>query len=166
MTDKIRIGVSGCLLGKKTRFDGRDSFDAYVAEELSRIAEFLPICPEVEAGLAVPREPIVLEGDPAAPRMIGASTGEDYTDVLRDYALRVMEKLRGENIRGFVFKSKSPSCGVRSITVYDDEGKPAKNGVGLFAGILMKTFPDIPVEDNDSLKDPAVREKFVERIRR
>jgi uncharacterized protein YbgA (DUF1722 family) len=74
---------------------------------------------------------------------------------------RVLDK---ENLCGFVFKSRSPSSGMKSVKVYNDAGMPNQNGIGLFAKAFMDRFPLLPVEDEGRLNDAVLRENFIERI--
>jgi uncharacterized protein YbgA (DUF1722 family)/uncharacterized protein YbbK (DUF523 family) len=164
MSDTIRVGVSACLLGQPVRYDGGNKHDRYVTDTLGQYFEFVPVCPEVECGLGIPRLAMRLMGAPEAPRLVTIKTGLDLTDQMRDYAARRVEELAGENLGGFIFKSKSPSSGMTRIKVYNDKGSPAERGVGLFARAFMDRFPLLPVEDEGRLHDPGIRENFIERI--
>ncbi|MFU2208427.1 YbgA family protein [Solidesulfovibrio sp. C21] len=164
MPETIRVGVSTCLLGEPVRYDGGHKRDAYVVETLGRFFEFVPVCPEVECGLPVPREPMRLVGDPAAPRLVTIKTGLDLTDKMRAFAARRVEELARENLCGYIFKSKSPSSGYARVKVYNDQGVPVPKGVGLFARAFMDRFPLIPAEDEGRLHDEKLRENFIERI--
>jgi uncharacterized protein YbgA (DUF1722 family)/uncharacterized protein YbbK (DUF523 family) len=164
MPETIRVGVSACLLGRPVRYDGGHKQDRYVTDTLGRYFEFVPVCPEVECGLGVPREAMRLVGDPEAPRLVTIKTGVDLTERMQDFAARRVGELAGENLCGFIFKSKSPSSGMTRVKVYNDKGSPAERGVGLFARAFMDRFPHIPVEDEGRLNDPGLRENFIERI--
>ena len=159
-----RIGISTCLLGESVRYDGQHKLDRFLRDTLGRYVEWVPVCPEVECGLSVPREPMHLEGDPDAPRLVTVRTGKDLTDQMLEYARRRVRELEDEDLCGFVFKSRSPSSGMTRIKVYDENGVPQKVGVGLFAGEFMDHFPLLPVEDDGRLHDPDLRENFIERI--
>jgi len=164
MSETIRVGVSACLLGRPVRYDGGHKLDRYVADTLGRCFEFVPVCPEVECGLGVPREPMRLVGDPDAPRLAAIKTGIDLTGRMLAWAARRVEELAGENLCGFIFKSKSPSSGFTRVKVYNDKGSPVERGVGLFARAFMDRFPLVPVEDEGRLHDEKLRENFIERI--
>jgi uncharacterized protein YbgA (DUF1722 family)/uncharacterized protein YbbK (DUF523 family) len=164
MSETLRVGVSACLLGRPVRYDGGHKRDAYVADILGQHVAFVPVCPEVECGLGVPREAMRLMGDPAAPRLVTVRTGVDHTERMRAFAARRVEELAGEDLCGFIFKSKSPSSGMTRIKVYNDKGSPIERGVGLFAQAFMDRFPRIPVEDEGRLHDARLRENFIERI--
>ncbi len=161
---KIRLGLSACLRGDKVRYDGGHRWDRYITGTLGRYAEFVPVCPEAESGLGVPREPMHLEGGPAAPRLITVQTRQDLTDRLQGWAARRVAALTSENLDGFIFKAKSPSCGPDRVKVYDGSGVPRRVGVGLFARLFQERFPLLPVTDEVRLSDPEFRENFFERI--
>ncbi len=161
---KIRLGISSCLLGNRVRYDGGHKLDRFLTDTLGRYAEFVPVCPEVECGLGVPREPMRLVGDPHSPRLVTIRTAEDHTERMLQWAQRRVVELEEENLCGFIFKSRSPSSGMERVKVYGVEKGPIKTGVGLFAGVFMGHFPLVPVEDEGRLHDPELRENFVDRI--
>jgi uncharacterized protein YbgA (DUF1722 family)/uncharacterized protein YbbK (DUF523 family) len=164
MDPLIKIGISACLLGRPVRFDGGHKLDSFLAETLGRLISLAPVCPEAECGLGVPREPMRLTGDPAAPRLVTIHTGTDLTDRMDSWAARRVVELAGENLSGFIFKSRSPSCGLARVKVYSGAGLPVKTGSGLFARVFMARFPLLPVEEEDRLHDPGRRENFIIRI--
>jgi len=164
MTGKIRLGISSCLLGQKVRYDGGHKLDRFLVDTLGRYVEYVPVCPEVECGLPVPREAMHLEGDPDHPRLVTIKTGIDLTQQMTRWAGRRVAELEKESLAGFIFKSKSPSSGMERVKVYDRNGMPSKNGVGMFARAFMEHFPLLPVEEDGRLNDPLIRENFVERV--
>jgi uncharacterized protein YbgA (DUF1722 family)/uncharacterized protein YbbK (DUF523 family) len=164
MADKIRLGISTCLLGEPVRYDGQHRLDRYLRDTLGQYVEFVPVCPEVEAGFGVPRPTMRLEGDPEAPRLVAPHDGTDQTEKMLAWCRVRVEELAGEGLCGFVFKSKSPSSGMERVKVYGPSGMPRKVGVGLFARAFMDRFPLLPVEEEGRLHDAALRENFVERI--
>jgi uncharacterized protein YbgA (DUF1722 family)/uncharacterized protein YbbK (DUF523 family) len=161
---KIKLGISSCLLGEKVRYDGGQQRDSFLTDTLGRYVEFVPVCPEVECGLGVPREPMRLVGRPEAPRLVTVRTKQDQTQRLLVWARQRVEELAREELAGFIFKSKSPSSGMARVKVYHERGTPAGTGVGLFARVFMERFPLVPVEDEGRLHDPELRENFIERI--
>jgi uncharacterized protein YbgA (DUF1722 family)/uncharacterized protein YbbK (DUF523 family) len=164
MQGKIKLGISSCLLGQPVRYDGGHRWDRFITDTLGKYVEFVPVCPEVECGLGVPREAMRLEGDPQAPRLVTTHTGLDLTARLVAWALKRVADLEQEGLGGFIFKSGSPSSGMARVRVYDDRGVPAKTGVGLFARVFMEHFPLLPVEDEGRLHDPKLRENFIEAV--
>ncbi|MGB2998881.1 MAG: DUF523 and DUF1722 domain-containing protein [Phycisphaerae bacterium] len=162
--EKIRLGVSACLLGERVRYDGGHRHNRYLTGTLGRRVEWVPVCPEVECGLSVPREAMHLEGDPASPRLVTIRTHVDHTDRMLAWVRRRVEELAREDLCGYVFKANSPSSGMERVRVYGAGGVPRKVGVGLFARAFMDCFPLLPVEDEGRLHDPALRENFIERV--
>lgn len=162
MEMKIRLGISACLLGEKVRYDGGHKHDCYLTDTLGRYVEYVPVCPEVEAGFGVPREAMHLEGDPNAPRLVTRRTKRDLTEPMLSWAKKRVLELEAQDLCGFIFKSRSPSSGMERIPVYNEKGMPVKKGVGLFARIFMDHFPLLPVEDEGRLHDPKLRENFIE----
>jgi len=164
MTEKIRIGISSCLLGEPVRFDGGHKLDRYLRDTLGRWFEYVPVCPEVELGLPTPREALRLVASPAGSRLVFSRSGEDITVRMQAWAWRRVRELEGEDLCGFIFKAKSPSSGMQRVKLYDRHGIPAKQGVGLFAQAFMEHFPDLPVEEDGRLNDPHLRENFIESV--
>jgi len=162
--EPIRLGVSTCLLGEPVRFDGGHKLDRFVRDTLGRYVEFVPVCPEVECGLSIPREAMHLSGDPDAPRLVTVRTGKDLTDQMRSWAAGRVGELEGEQLCGFIFKSNSPSSGMERVKLHDANHIPSPRGVGLFARAFMDHFPLLPVEDDGRLHDAGLRENFIERI--
>jgi len=162
--EKIRLGISTCLLGEKVRYDGGHKWDHYLTDTLGQYVEYIPVCPEVECGFGIPREPFRLVGDARNPRLVTLRTNQDQTERMLNWAKRKIMELRRENLCGFIFKSGSPSSGMERVKVYGPNGIPTKNGVGIFARVFMEHFPLFPVEDEGRLIDPKLRENFVERI--
>jgi uncharacterized protein YbgA (DUF1722 family)/uncharacterized protein YbbK (DUF523 family) len=165
MEKKIKLGISSCLLGNKVRYDGQHQYDSWLVEELGPYVEFVPVCPEVECGLPVPREAMRLVGNPDNPRLMTIHTGKDITPQMLTFCKQKTKVLAKENLCGFVFKSKSPSSGMERVKVYPEQGGIAeKQGVGIFAREFMRAFPLLPVEEEGRLHDPILRENFIERI--
>jgi len=164
--EKIRLGISACLLGQNVRFDGGHQLDRFITDTLGHFVDFVPVCPEVECGLSVPREAMRLVGDPAAPRLVTVRTKIDHTERLVAWAEKRVRELEQEDLCGFIFKSKSPSSGMERVRVYQEppQGSPVTKGVGLFARTFMEHFPLVPVEDEGRLHDPVLRENFIERL--
>ena len=164
MKDPIRIGISMCLLGENVRYDGGHKLDRFLRDTLGEYVEYVPVCPEVEAGFGIPREAFRLVGDPESPHLITVRTKKDYTERMTQWAKKRARELEKEDLCGFVFKSDSPSSGMERVKVYNEKGMPVKKGVGLFARAFMDHFPRIPVEEEGRLHDPNLRENFIERI--
>jgi uncharacterized protein YbgA (DUF1722 family)/uncharacterized protein YbbK (DUF523 family) len=161
---KIKLGLSACLAGEKVRYDGGHRGDRFITDTLGQYVEFVTVCPEVECGLGVPREPMRLVGRPEAPRLLTVRTKQDHTQRLLNWARQRVEELARDDLDGFIFKAKSPSSGRARVKVYNERGVPSATGVGLFARIFMARFPLLPVEDEGRLHDPEIRENFLERL--
>jgi uncharacterized protein YbgA (DUF1722 family)/uncharacterized protein YbbK (DUF523 family) len=164
MSLKIRLGISACLLGKPVRFDGGHKLDHFLTETLGQYVEYVPVCPEVDCGMPVPREAMHLEGDPEAPRLVTVRTKIDKTRQMVEWAERRVAELEKENLMGFIFKTNSPSSGMERIKVYNEKNTVVRKGIGIFARMFMEHFPLLPVEDEGRLHDPALRENFIERV--
>jgi uncharacterized protein YbbK (DUF523 family)/uncharacterized protein YbgA (DUF1722 family) len=160
----VRIGISSCLLGEEVRYDGGHQKDTYLTGVLGRHVEWVPVCPELEAGMGVPREPVRLAGDAAAPRMLGVSSGADHTDRMNAFARRRVQALAGQELSGYVLKRGSPSCGMARVKLHVEDGTFARSGTGLFARALRQAFPLLPVEEEERLGDARRRENFLTRV--
>jgi|TARA_B110000263_G_C15207726_1_gene463719 uncharacterized protein YbgA (DUF1722 family)/uncharacterized protein YbbK (DUF523 family) len=165
MTEKIRIGVSSCLIGEKVRWNGDHKQDRYVREILSRYFEYIPVCPEVEVGMGVPRETVALYGDPEKPSMISKKTQTDWTKPMEKYIKSRINTLSADDLCGYIFKSKSPSCGMGRVPLYSEFGShKVKHGPGMFANAFINSFPLVPTEEEGRLNDPRIRENFIVRV--
>ena len=164
MDEKIKIGISSCLLGYNVRYDGGHKLDRFLRDTLGGYVDYVPVCPEVEYGLGIPRESLRLVGDPGSPHLITTKTRRDHTTGMLRWARKRVIQLRKEDLCGFIFKSKSPSSGMERVKVYTEGGMPVNKGTGLFARVFMDHFPLIPVEEEGRLHDLKIRENFIERI--
>lgn len=163
-TVPLRLGISRCLLGDEVRFDGGHKRDNFLTDVFGRYVEWVPVCPEVEAGLGTPREAMRLVGDPAHPRLLTITSGRDYTRALEKMTTGRLAELGELDLSGYVFKRGSPSCGVERVRVYTEQGMPSHSGAGLFARAFVEQFPLIPVEEEGRLCDAPLRENFIERV--
>jgi uncharacterized protein YbgA (DUF1722 family)/uncharacterized protein YbbK (DUF523 family) len=160
---KVRLGASACLLGRAVRFNGGHCADGFLLRDAARFAEFVPVCPEVEIGLGTPRETLRLQRNGDLVVLRAPKSGRDWTADMREYARHRVAELRGLDLDGYVLKKDSPSCGMQRVKVYDQNGAPSKEGVGLFAEELMRAMPLLPVEEEGRLNDRRLRENFFER---
>ena len=164
-TQPINVGVSTCLLGENVRYDGGHKRDPFVTDLLGYFFRFVPVCPEVELGMGVPREAVQLEGDTQRPRMVGRQTGHNWTARMLRFCLTRAGQLAQHDLSGYIFKAKSPSCGIQRVKVFKKPGHPADyKGIGLFANIIMQRYPLLPVEDEGRLHDIRIRENFITRV--
>ncbi|MFC1629334.1 DUF523 domain-containing protein [Gemmatimonadota bacterium] len=162
--EKIRLGISACLLGEPVRYDGGHKRDRYLTDILGQYVEYIPVCPEHECGLPVPREAMCLVGDPDDPRLVTIDSQIDYTEQMKRFSEPKMRKQEYEYLSGFIFKANSPSCGIGHIQVYDREGVPAGIGMGIFARLYMEYYPHAVVGDEGELNDPGLSDILLTQI--
>ena len=156
MRARPRVGVSSCLLGEEVRFNGGHKRYRFLTDELGPYVDWVPYCPEVSIGLGTPREPVRLT---AGGRLVNRSGTADHTPLMQALPLPPAD------LDGYVFKAKSPSCGIRAIPRYREDGTAAGHGGrGLYAARVLRAFPLLAVEDEGRLNDAALREAFCERI--
>lgn len=146
------------------RFDGGHKFDAFINRQLASFFEFRPFCPEVAIGLGIPRPPIRLVRTDSGIRVQGVQDrGIDVTDRLSGCGNRVAKTL--DDVCGYLFKSRSPSCGMERVKTWHENGSPGRSeGVGAFAAVIMQQHPNLPVEEEGRLNDPGLRDNFIERV--
>lgn len=158
-----RVGLSACLLGERVRHDGAHKRAEGLLRHLGPHVEWVPVCPEVELGLGVPREPIALEADPAggAPRLLACRSRTDLTLRMDAYARARIASLAGLGLRGYVLKSRSPSCARGDAPV---AGLP-QPAPGAFARRLLELLPGLVVADEAELEAPAGRERYLAALR-
>lgn len=163
-TRKPRLGISSCLLGRKVRYDGQHKKDTYLTDTLGPLVEWVAVCPEVEAGMGVPRESVRLVGTPEAYRMVAERSQKDWTGAMERFAQARLRELEAADLDGFILKKDSPSCGMQKVRVYNASGMPQRAASGFFARALMRALPLLPVEEDGRLNDPKIRENFIERV--
>jgi len=164
---QLKLGISRCLLGDKVRYDGGHKLDPYLVRTLGPYVTYVPVCPEVECGMPVQREPLRLVGDvgdAAVPRLVGLESDLDHTATMQVWAKRRLDELEAEGLCGFIFKSKSPSCGLERVKVYDAHGVPRPVGVGIWARLFMQRFPLLAFQDKARLHDAALLEDALKRL--
>lgn len=163
-TGPIRIGISTCLLGNKVRYDGGHKYDRFLTDTLGRFVEWVPVCPEVEIGMSTPREPIQLMRRHGDIRLVGIRTEADHTDAMQMYARERVNQLASERLSGYILKQDSPSCGLERVQVHRDRGQATRSGRGLFAAALSERFSNLPIEQDERLHQPQLRENWIERV--
>jgi uncharacterized protein YbgA (DUF1722 family)/uncharacterized protein YbbK (DUF523 family) len=160
----LRLGISSCLLGNEVRFDGGHKRDRFVTDLLGRFVEWVPVCPEVEVGLGTPRPAMRLIEEEKNVRLVERKSGRDHTRSMERFSARRVRDLRGLELRGYVLKKGSPSCGMTRVKIYLDGGMPRMDGQGIYASALMGAYPNLPVEEEGRLNDAKLRENFIERV--
>jgi uncharacterized protein YbbK (DUF523 family) len=161
---KIKLGISSCLLGDNVRYDGGNRLDQDLLDAFGSRVEWIPFCPEVEAGLSVPREPMRLVLDNNRIRLITIESQQDRTDLLVRWANEKAAWLKHEHIHGLVLKSRSPSCGIHDAELCSPAGVCINKRPGLFAEAVMIKLPYLALEDEERLQDPRVRKRFLNGI--
>lgn len=161
---KIPVAISSCLVGEHVRYDGGHKYDPFINRQLAGFFEFRPFCPEVAIGLGIPRAPIRLVATADGVRVRGVQDDSlDVTDRLDAYGKKVAGKL--DEVCGYIFKSRSPSCGMERVKTWRENGAPGKSdGIGAFAASIMQAHPNLPVEEEGRLNDPGLRDNFIERV--
>jgi len=165
--ERVRIGVSTCLLGELVRYDGQHKRDPIVCDVLAPEVELVPVCPEVEAGFGVPREPVRLIKRGAATRMVGVQSAVDVTDRMNTWAdTRAGVLAASADLSGYILKKDSPSCGMTRVKRFPakPDAAPARDGVGLFAAALARQLPNLPIEEEGRLHDVVLRDTFLESV--
>ncbi len=160
----INLGISSCLLGNTVRYDGGHRANDYLIQTIGKYIHWHPVCPEVECGLPVPREPMMLIGKPETPRLVAVNTGIDHTEQIQGWAETQIEEIANWGLSGFVFKSRSPSCGIRDVSIFDEQGCVIAIDSGLFVKAMRVKFPLMPIEDEASLTSLQARESFFRKV--
>ena len=155
--------VSKCLGFDHCRYNGQMIPDEFV-ENLAPCVEFRPVCPEMEIGLGVPRDPIRVVVAGGAPRLMQPSTGRDVTEAMEAFAASYLGGLSVPD--GFLLKNRSPSCGLSDVKVYAsaDEGARSVRGSGFFGAAVLAAFPRAAVEDEGRLKNFRLRQHFLTKL--
>ncbi|MFT5049832.1 MAG: hypothetical protein ACI8QZ_001225 [Chlamydiales bacterium] len=160
----LRLGVSTCLLGEAVRFDSGHARDRFVTDTLGQWFEYVPVCPEVELGMGIPRPTIRLVDEGQGMQLVAPSTGEDFTERMAAYSAAKVAELMKLDLDGYILKKNSPSCGLERIRVYRNGTPIRRNEKGMFAAEIAKLWPALPMEEDGRLKDPGLRENFIERV--
>jgi uncharacterized protein YbbK (DUF523 family) len=161
MDNRPRVGISRCLLGDQVRYDGGHKHEPSLIDTLGPQLEWVPVCPELEVGMGVPREPIQLaaSASDSRARLVGVESGADWTDRMQAWAAARIATLETLGLSGFVLKARSPSCGPHDVPVRN--GEPS---AGMFAAALIEAIPRLPVDDEERLRDAEARAVFLRRV--
>lgn len=159
-----RVGISTCLLGQQVRWDGGHKRDRFLTDVLAPYLEWVPVCPEVEVGMGIPREPVQLVRDGGQIRMLGTRSRQDWTDTMQAWSAKQARALTRLELCGYVLKKDSPSCGMERVKIRDAKGMARRDGRGLFAEALLSALPALPVEEEGRLNDPVLRDNWIERV--
>ncbi|NYT07493.1 MAG: DUF1722 domain-containing protein [Methanomicrobiales archaeon] len=158
-----RIVVSKCIEFAYCRYNG-DMISSDLVARLKEYVDFIPVCPEVEIGLGIPRPTlrIVRMGD--TDHLVQPETDRDVSGEMTTFARRFLESL--PEIDGFILKNKSPTSGLRDANVYPSAGKsaPIGHGPGFFGRMVLERYPLLPIEDEGRLRNVRIRDHFLTRI--
>lgn len=163
--NKPRVGVSSCLIGELVRYDGRQKRDSWISEELGEHVEIVSICPEVEAGMSVPRPPIRCAYDAEGKLSVHViEDGRDVTPALNCFAEARLAQLLEQPIDGYILKARSPSCGLTDTPHFAGRAADAPQvglGSGLWAQRLRAQQPSLLILDEQSVADAVSRAAFI-----
>lgn len=162
--EPVRLGISSCLLGARVRYDSGHKRDRYITDVLGEFFEWVPVCPEFEIGLGVPRPPIQLVTHDPAPRLVEPLSGKDLTERMESFAGRRLAEIEKLGLDGFILKSRSPSCGLEGVKVIDAGLSNTTDGVGIFARVLAQRWPGLPVAEEGWFGDERRFLDFIERV--
>jgi uncharacterized protein YbbK (DUF523 family) len=165
---KPKVGISSCLLGEKVRFDGDSKLHRVIVEIIGPHVEWVSLCPEMEIGMGVPREPVNLVGVLASPDLLAVDTRTNWTGKMKNYSRQKIQTMKKYPLSGFIFKSSSPSCGLKKVKLYDNSSLEqwSASGTGLFAKEFILEFPGLPVVEEKALTDEQQAGEFIEKIQR
>jgi uncharacterized protein YbbK (DUF523 family) len=165
LTPRPVVVISRCIDFDSCRYNGQ-VIRASLRERLEPLVELRPICPELEIGLGVPRDPVVLERHRDGVHMVQPSTGRDLTRAMNDFSERFLDSL--DEVDGFILKSRSPSCAVREpgpgLSIGLSIGLPIGLSIGLFAARVLERFPEAAIEDELGLQDASRRNEFLAKV--
>jgi uncharacterized protein YbbK (DUF523 family) len=158
---KTTICISSCLLGNKTCYNDSHEYNELIQEFLGGLVCFVPFCPEVECGMPVPREGLRLHGNPDDPDISTEKSKQNMTAQMKNWAQGKLKEIAELKPDGFIFKAESPSCGINLVKFYDENGKMERISTGVFALLVKKHFPDLPIEDETAFQDEKRRTAFL-----
>jgi uncharacterized protein YbgA (DUF1722 family)/uncharacterized protein YbbK (DUF523 family) len=157
------IVVSRCLGFEAVRYNGAIIHDAFI-KKLAPYVEYITVCPEVEIGLGVPRDPVRVVEIEGQKRLIQPATNGDFTDKMNRFSEKFIKSL--SEVDGFIMKSRSPSSGIKDVKIYARfmNSPVIGKGAGLFGGKILEHFPNLPIEDEGRLLNLRIREHFLTSI--
>ncbi|MDE0882748.1 MAG: DUF523 and DUF1722 domain-containing protein [Myxococcota bacterium] len=162
-----RVGISSCLMGEAVRFNGGHQKDNFVVDVLAKHVELVPICPEVEAGMGVPRPAIRMVRQESGIGLFESATGTDHSETMNTTLTSISSRLKGCDLDGFLLKRASPTCGISGVKIYahsDKKSQVVARGRGFFADRLTTDFETLALSEEGWLKDAMLRQQFLHRI--
>lgn len=157
--NKPVIGISSCLTGNHVRYDAGDKMHRSLLAWLRNDVELVAICPEVAIGMGIPRPPIELSDSIFHPeaRQVG-QPDKVYTLPLKYFGTQVAEEYV---LDGYIFKSRSPSCGLGSATVKINGSIQQQTVSGIYASSLVTSLPYLPVTEAEALTTEKECYRFI-----
>ncbi|BCG65080.1 MAG: hypothetical protein methR_P2895 [Methyloprofundus sp.] len=162
MTQKKSIAISACLLGHKVRYDGEHQASAILLEGLPTRFNIIPVCPEIEIGLGVPRTKIALYRQGSKICLLSTTQPViDLTERMMTYAQLFMDQYA---LAGLVLKDKSPSCGINNCKIWDEQGSMQRNASGIFAAAIMQLQPNLPIWQSNAILGEGELQEFIQQV--
>ena len=163
MTEPLRIAISSCLLGERVRYDGESKLQSWLVDCGEVV--WVPVCPEVEIGMSIPREAIQIEESCAGIKLFGVESRQDWTEQMNDFARQRVLQLQAADIAGYVFKARSPSCGIGDVPLMGALGQSVVGKTnGRFCDVLMEMWPELPIANEVMMLDAKQRAEFLQRV--
>ncbi len=159
---KSNVIVSKCISFEACRYNGLIIKSDFV-EKLEDHVDFYPVCPEVEIGLGIPRDPIRIIEVEGKLRLYQPATGLDITNEMKKFIDEYLDET--DDIDGFILKNRSPSCGIKAVKVYQGFGNSkTKSRAGFFGNAVLERFPYLAIEDEGRLRNLKIRENFLTKL--
>ncbi len=159
-----KVAISACLLGEEVRYDGDHKKNEFLVQHLEPHVDWVPICPEVEMGMGIPREPIEIRQKDDGVRLVGRNSEKDWSATSLEKSEELCNLLKKERISGAIFKSKSPSCGLKQVPRFGEDGVELSSGAGLFSQYFRNTFPYLPIIQEDEVEADDLRQHWLMRV--
>ena len=163
MTAPVRIAISSCLLGERVRYDSESKYQRWLVDCGEVV--WVPVCPEVEIGMPIPREAIQIEESCDGIKLFGVESRQDWTEEMNYFARQRVLQLQAANIVGYVFKARSPSCGIGDVPLMGAWGQSVVGKTnGRFCDVLMAMWPELPITNEVMMSDPKQRVEFLQGV--
>lgn len=158
--------LSKCIEHDSCRYDGSMIKNSFI-KTLENYVDFIVVCPEKEIGLGVPRESIRIIKKEKNKSLVFSKSGKDITQQMIDFGSNYSNELKNQSIHGVILKSRSPSCGIKDVKIYNGIGKSSLSSSktsGFFGEIILNDFQGIAIEDEGRLRNYNIRDQFLKRI--
>ena len=157
------VVISKCLGFDKCRYNGQ-TIPSKAVENLKPFVEYIPVCPEVEIGLGVPRDPIRIVLDNGEQKLTQPATGANVTLQMNRFVDDFLNKLK--QVDGFILKNRSPSCGIYDVKQYNgfDKSASSSRGNGFFGQAVLDRYSGYAIEDEGRLLNFTIREHYLTKL--